>query len=98
MVRFFLAAIAAFLMFLRAAVLCFSLGFSLALRSCAPQWRLKNWMARSCALAFSREEKVPRLRLLPVLMFFLREYKRYSSDFSLRIMHACCLVQDLLKN
>jgi hypothetical protein len=31
-------------------------------------------------------EKVPRLRRLPVFGFFLREYKRYSPDFSFRII------------
>jgi hypothetical protein len=31
-------------------------------------------------------EKVPRLRRLPVFGFFLREYNRYSPDFSLRII------------
>jgi hypothetical protein len=32
---------------------------------------------RSCALIFSIDLKAPRLRRLPVLAFFLREYKRY---------------------
>ena len=31
-------------------------------------------------------EKVPRLRRFPVFGFFLREYKRYAPDFSLRII------------
>ena len=31
-------------------------------------------------------EKVPKLRRLPVFGFFLREYKRYSPDFNLRII------------
>jgi hypothetical protein len=37
-------------------------------------------------LAFSMVEKVPRLRRLPVFGFFLREYNRYSPDFSFRII------------
>src|SRR6202035_1881034 len=79
-VRLFVAALAAFRMFFRAALRCFSLGrFS-------PQWRLKYCTARSCALAFSIVEKVPRLRRFPVFAFFLREYKRYSPDFSFRII------------
>src|SRR5438128_9398278 len=51
------------------------------------QWRLKNCTARSCCLAFSSDENVPKLRRLPVCGFFLREYSRYSPDLSLRIIH-----------
>jgi len=80
MVLFFLAAVAAFLMLRRAAALCFSLAIFL------PQCRLKYCTARSCALALSSDENVPRLRRLPVLEFFFREYSRYSPDFNLRII------------
>ncbi len=48
---------------------------------------LKNCTARSCLFAPASEENVPKFRRLPVLGFFLREYRRYSPDFSLRIMH-----------
>ncbi len=68
-VRFFRAAAAAFLMFLRAADLC----LSVAINKFSLQCRLKNCTARSWALAFSREGNVPRLRRLPVLLSFLRE-------------------------
>ena len=47
---------------------------------------LKNCTARSCFSAAALEEKVPRFLRFPVLAFFLREYKRYSPAFSLRIM------------
>jgi hypothetical protein len=47
---------------------------------------LKNWTARSCLRAAASEEKVPRFRRLPVFVSFFREYRRYSPDFSLRIM------------
>ncbi|HZU31909.1 MAG TPA: hypothetical protein VFB79_12390, partial [Candidatus Angelobacter sp.] len=83
-VRFFLAATAAFLMLRRAAARCFSLGIIYS--PCNTQCRLKYCTARSCALAFSSDENVPRLRRFPVLGFFLREYSRYSPDFSFRIM------------
>jgi hypothetical protein len=43
-------------------------------------------MARSRASAARRELNVPRFLRLPVLAFFLREYKRYWPDFILRIM------------
>src|SRR5580698_6290240 len=52
----------------------------------ALQCLLKYCTARSCCFAFSRVEKVPRLRRLPVLTFFFLEYSRNSPDFSLRIM------------
>lgn len=55
-------------------------------RDLSSQWCLKNCTARSRAWAFSREEKVPRLRRLPVFGSLLREYKRYSPDFNLRII------------
>src|SRR5205814_8812459 len=42
--------------------------------------------ARSCFSAAPRESNVPRFRRLPVLGFSLREYSRYSPDFSLRII------------
>src|ERR1041384_1907392 len=47
--------------------------------------RLKNCTAFSCFLALASDENVPRLRRLPVLGFFLREYRRYP-DLVLRIM------------
>jgi hypothetical protein len=47
---------------------------------------LKNCTARSCFSAADREENVPKFLLLPVFGFFLREYRRYSPDFNLRIM------------
>jgi hypothetical protein len=47
---------------------------------------LKNCTARSCFSAADLEEKVPKFLRFPVLAFFFREYKRYSPDFSLRIM------------
>ena len=50
------------------------------------QCLLKYCTSRSCCLACSREEKVPRLRRLPVAASFLREYKRNCPDLSLRIM------------
>ncbi len=43
-------------------------------------------MSVSCFLAAVKEEKVPRLRRLLVLGFFLREYSLYSPDFNLRII------------
>jgi hypothetical protein len=59
--------------------------------ACKPRSRLnypllKNWTARSCFLAAARDENVPRFLRLPVFAFFFREYRRYSPDFSLRIM------------
>ena len=54
--------------------------------STAPQCLLKYCTARSCCFAFSKVEKVPRLRRLPVLAFFFLEYSRNSPDLSLRIM------------
>jgi len=48
--------------------------------------RLKNCTARSCFSAAARLGNVPRLRRLPVLGFFLREYSRYLPLGSLRIM------------
>jgi len=53
---------------------------------CEIQRFLKNCTARSCFSAAVLDAKVPRFLRLPVLAFFLREYKRYSPDFSLRIM------------
>jgi hypothetical protein len=50
------------------------------------QCRLKYCTARSWASAFSRVANVPRLRRLPVFASFLREYKRYCPDGSLRII------------
>lgn len=50
------------------------------------QWCLKYCTAFSWASAACLLEKVPRLRRFPVLAFFLREYKRYWPDLSLRIM------------
>src|SRR5215469_12840921 len=47
--------------------------------------RLKYCTAFSCCFAFSIVLNVPRFLRLPVLVSFLREYKRYSPDFSLRI-------------
>lgn len=52
----------------------------------APQARLKYCTARSCFLAAASEEKVPKFFRLPVFTSFLREYKRYPPDCSLRIM------------
>src|ERR1700729_64394 len=52
----------------------------------ALQCLLKDCAARSCCFAFSKVEKVPRLRRLPVLAFFFLEYSRHSPDLSLRIM------------
>jgi hypothetical protein len=57
----------------RAAFRCFSLGILSPLRLMA----LEILTGRSCALIFSIDLKAPRLRRLPVLAFFLREYKRY---------------------
>ncbi len=48
--------------------------------------RLKNCTARSCRLAFSRDVNVPRFRRRPVRLSTFREYRRYSPDFSFRIM------------
>jgi hypothetical protein len=64
---------------------CFHGGLATPLTS-PSQCRLKYCTARSWALAFSSVVNVPRLRRLPVFTFFLREYKRYSPDFNLRIM------------
>jgi len=50
-----------------------------------PYRPLKYCTARSCACAAFRVRKVPKLRLFPVLGFLLREYSRYSPDFSFRI-------------
>ncbi len=50
--------------------------------------RLKNCTARSCFSAASRLEKVPRFLCFPVRESFLREYNRYSPDFSFRIIAA----------
>ena len=49
--------------------------------------RLKYCTARSCFCAAAREENVPRFFRFPVFTSFLREYKRYSPDCNLRIMH-----------
>jgi hypothetical protein len=51
-----------------------------------PQCFLKYWTSRSCCFAFSKLENVPRLRRFPVDSSFLREYRRYSPDLSLRII------------
>jgi|HubBroStandDraft_2_1064218.scaffolds.fasta_scaffold56096_2 hypothetical protein len=48
--------------------------------------RLKYCTARSCFCAAARDENVPRFFLFPVFASFLREYKRYSPDCSLRII------------
>jgi hypothetical protein len=50
------------------------------------QCRLKYCISCSCFLAEDKEEKVPRFLRLPVLGFFFLEYKRYSPDFSFRII------------
>jgi hypothetical protein len=52
----------------------------------SPYPRLKYCTARSCFCAAARDEKVPRFFRFPVFASFLREYKRYSPDCSLRIM------------
>ena len=57
-------------------------GVQAPLRQCF----LKNCTSRSCCRAFSSVVNVPRLRRLPVDSLFLREYKRYSPDLSLRII------------
>src|ERR1700675_4920893 len=56
------------------------------------QCRLKYCTARSCFMAAARDLKVPRLRRLPVLGFFLREYRRKPPDFSLRIIGMARLI------
>jgi hypothetical protein len=48
--------------------------------------RLKNCTARSCFSAAARVRNVPRLRRRPVRGSTFREYRRYSPDFSLRII------------
>ncbi len=48
--------------------------------------RLKNCTARSCFSAAARVLNVPRLRRLPVLTSFFREYKRYPPAGNLRII------------
>src|SRR5450631_2071737 len=50
------------------------------------QWCLKYWTAFSWASAAGLVVNVPRFLRFPVLAFFLREYKRYSPVFSLRII------------
>ena len=50
------------------------------------QCRLKYCTARSCLFAAASVLKVPRLRLFPVLGFFLREYSRYSPERSFLII------------
>src|ERR1041384_4593964 len=50
------------------------------------QCRLKYCPSRSCFSAAARLLKVPRFLRLPVLGFFLREYKRYPPDLSLLII------------
>ena len=52
------------------------------------QRRLKYWTARSCFIAASRVENVPRLRRLPVLGLSLREYSRYCPELNWRITPA----------
>ena len=52
--------------------------------------------AASVFCAATREENVPRFFRLPVLASFLREYKRYSPDCSLRIMGVKMLFLRLL--
>src|SRR2546423_988996 len=50
-------------------------------------YRLLNiCTARSCLRAAASEPKVPRLRRRPVVGFFLREYRRYFPEGSLRII------------
>lgn len=56
-------------------------------------WRLKYCTSRSCFSALARVEKVPRFLRLPVVGSGLREYNRYSPDFSLRIMSAPHIAQ-----
>jgi hypothetical protein len=56
--------------------------------------RLKYCMALSCFCAAARDENVPRFFRFPVFASFLREYKRYSPDCSLRIIEKkmpCCI-------
>ena len=50
------------------------------------QCRLKYWTSLSCFSAASRLLKVPRFRRFFVFGSVLREYRRYSPDFNLRIM------------
>ena len=54
------------------------------------QCLLKNCTARSCFCAAASEPNVPKFFRLPVFASFLREYSRYSPDFSLRIMSRRC--------
>ena len=56
--------------------------------------RLKYCTALSCFCAAARDENVPRFFRFPVFASFLREYKRYSPDCSLRIIEKkmpCCI-------
>ena len=48
--------------------------------------RLKYCTSFSCFFAAAKDLKVPRFLRLPVFEFFFPEYKRYSPDFSLRII------------
>src|SRR5215467_4388036 len=50
------------------------------------QWRLKYCTSRSCFSAATRDLKVPRFRLFPVLGSFFLEWSRYPPDFSFSIM------------
>jgi len=62
---------------------------------------LKYWTSRSCRLACTSVENVPRLRRLPVEASFFLEYKRYSPVLSFRIigawMHAMTLRWPVLR-
>ncbi len=66
----------------------------LSRQGCEPpplaQARLKYCTALSCFFAAAREENVPKFFRFPVFASFLREYKRYSPDCSLRIMNKRC--------
>src|ERR1044071_6180610 len=58
-----------------------------ALREGIPYFlRLKNSTSCSCFFAASSDLNVPRFFRLPVLGSFFFEYKRYSPDFSFRII------------
>jgi hypothetical protein len=61
-------------------------GFHFAKPGTVQPARLKYCTARSCFCAAARDENVPRFFRFPVFASFLREYKRYSPDSSLRII------------
>src|SRR5437667_3099395 len=78
--------------------MCISIGSFLSLfyrRHERSQWRLKYCTAFSCSFAAAFVLKVPRFLRLPVFGFFLREYSRYSPDFSLRITSNGCVSPSL---